>query len=65
MKYVVVTVLDQTIGFYDGIGWTTVYKEALLYDNAADTTWEFAGDNSVWIEEIEYEEEFRSRPDTW
>lgn len=35
MKFVLVTVLDQTIGFLsvlDDYEWTTVHKEALLFD---------------------------------
>lgn len=73
MKWVIATVLDQTIGYLaldegnkDNYGeWTTVHSQAKLFDNLADTTWITANDESVWIEEVLDEVEFCARPDTW
>lgn len=33
MKYVVATVMDQTWGYWDGLGFTTKHPEALLFND--------------------------------
>lgn len=66
MKYAVVLLLDQTIGYISSLqgGYTTKHPEALLFDaesEAQQLALKFEGD----VEKVSDEVEFRGREDTW